>query len=335
MVRWKISLCHTWLNCTKMFGEQTCYRTQSRAAFGWALDCSSRDLIHGSATDSAWPWLYHFISLSFFFSVPFYKMRMLFLFLLYPLLSCESKYFLIKHTDSRKQSNYNPVLSSNILSEFSALKCLKYRLRQPQTCTKYPGGVWGSGEKSPAFCCCYCCIYLQAMGWATARWRASNKPCGTSHYTKSSPGDRKSFPDPLMITGTQSTCWKQCERHQNVPSLLPQHPGGGCFLPLQLSLSARPSPAEQRELAASAALFSLLYLMTPPKRYRASATNFSGGKLRNELLHQNDSFLPHSETCALIFARVWSLCRGGDGNKVVFFFNLRQIHISSFNREMV
>lgn len=53
----------------------------------------------------------------------------------------------------------------------------------------------------------------------TVRWRVSYKPCITSHYTKSSPGDHKSFPGPLMATGAQGPHWKQHKRLWNVPSL--------------------------------------------------------------------------------------------------------------------
>lgn len=101
------------------------------------------------------------------------------------------------------------------------------------------------------------------MGWATVRRRTSNKPCSTSHYTKSSPGDHKSFPGPLMATGSQSPGWKQHERLRNVPSPPSQHPAA-VFSPRCLSVGETFSCRAARTGSRHSPLLVAVFNDSPP-----------------------------------------------------------------------
>lgn len=82
------------------------------------------------------------------------------------------------------------------------------------------------------------------------------------------------------------------------------------------------------QLAASAALFSPLCLMTS-EVLQGFHGQLQMWQSRAEL-PQSDGFLPRLEAQALIAAPLWSLCSGGDA---FFRFNLSKAHVSSFNRE--
>lgn len=76
-----------------------------------------------------------------FFFFPFFPLFSFF----FSFLSCEPKYFLIRRGYNKKHHRRTPLLSINVLSEFSALKCSKYQHRQP---LKHATTVLGGGKKA-------------------------------------------------------------------------------------------------------------------------------------------------------------------------------------------